>query len=145
MIDPNPIQPTIQVAFLLDLEETTRLEQDDTVRTAEGQVKHALDELVSSGVLQPADRMDIESLLNAEEESVGALDETRYEEILWAVMDTHKTAQEDGEEGEDGGIVKACPTHREVLQAAAIISRYIDGVNNPVAWKLEEILGSFGH
>jgi hypothetical protein len=66
------------------------------VRIAETQVECALDELVSSGVLQSANRMDIESLLNPEEESVGALNETTHEKIFQAVLDTQEAAQEVG-------------------------------------------------
>jgi hypothetical protein len=142
-IDPIPIQPTIQVSSLLN-HKTTRLDQGDPVRIAETQVECTVDKLVSSGVLQSANRMDIESLLNLEEESVGALNETTDEEIFQAVLDAQEAAQDDGGDGDDDETVEACPTCCEVLQAAAVINRYIDSVDDPVARKLEAILGSFG-
>ena len=39
--------------------------------------------------------------------------------------------------------VEPCPTHREVLQAASVINKCIDTLDDPVARKLEEVLVSF--
>jgi hypothetical protein len=45
----------------------------------------------------------------------------------------------------DDGPAEARPTIGEVQQAAVILSRYIDKLNDPIARKLETILGSFNH
>jgi hypothetical protein len=45
----------------------------------------------------------------------------------------------------DDGPTEARPTIREVQQAAVVLSRYIDKLNDPIARKLETILGSFNH
>lgn len=37
------------------------------------------------------------------------------------------------------------PTHCDVLQAASVINRYIDSIDDPVACKLKGILASFEH
>lgn len=49
-------------------------------------------------------------------------------------MDTGKGAPQDNE------LVKNVLTHREVLQAAALLTRYAGSVNSAVAHKLEGIL-----
>jgi hypothetical protein len=40
-------------------------------------------------------------------------------------------------------IIKPNFTHQDVLPASAIITRYIDNLNDPLAHKLEVLLGSF--
>jgi hypothetical protein len=57
------------------------------MKFAERGVECALDELVSIRVLQPADRMDIESLLNPKKKLCRALDKTTDEVIYQAVLD----------------------------------------------------------
>ncbi|KAF8521099.1 hypothetical protein BU17DRAFT_22460, partial [Hysterangium stoloniferum] len=58
-------------------------------------------------------------------------------------------AQEQGQiNGEDDDIeddtsVEALPTHHDVLQAASIINRYINSIDDPMACKLEGIMASF--
>jgi hypothetical protein len=56
-------------------------------KDVEKQVEAALDELVSMGVLQASNRMDIDTLLNPVDES-RVMDETTDEEIYQAIMDT---------------------------------------------------------
>jgi hypothetical protein len=115
---------------------------------AEKWVKHALDELESTGVLQTHNRMDIDGLLNP----VGKdqdLDNVTDEEICQAVLDAHKAREEADINGGDDGTddiapVEPRPTRREVLQAASVISRYPAYVDDPVARKLETVLASFG-
>jgi hypothetical protein len=115
----------------------------------EKQVEATLDELVSMGVLQVSNRMDINTLLNPVDESQ-VMDETTDEEIYQAVMDTQE-AQENtiinGGDGDpdDNALVEDCLTHHEVLQAASVINRYIDGLHDLVTQKLKTLLGSFGH
>ncbi|KAF8239648.1 hypothetical protein L208DRAFT_1236572 [Tricholoma matsutake] len=91
--------------------------------------------------------MDIEALLNLADES-HVIDETTDEEICQAVLDAQKAQEEGPINGGDNDVdddapVEPCPTHCEVLQAAAVINKYIDGVDDPSARKLEGILASF--
>ncbi|KAF8228877.1 hypothetical protein L208DRAFT_222871 [Tricholoma matsutake] len=44
----------------------------------------------------------------------------------------------------DDASIEACPTRREVLQAATVITRYVDTVDGALARKLETVLASFG-
>jgi hypothetical protein len=91
--------------------------------------------------------MDIEALLNPPEESQ-MVEATTDEEICRAVLATYKL-QEGGlissgdDNVEEDAPVEPCPTYREVLQAVSIINRYVDHVDNPVACKLEGVLGRF--
>jgi hypothetical protein len=111
------------------------------------QVEAVLDNLVSAGVLQASNRMDINTLLNPVDES-RVMDETTDEEIYQAVIDARR-AQEDtiincgDDDVDDDALVEDRPTRREVLQAASVINRYIDGLHDPVARKLEGLLSSF--
>ena len=50
----------------------------------------------------------------------------------------------DDDIGDDASI-EACPTHCEVLQAATVISWYVDSVDGPLAHKLEMVLAPFEH
>ncbi|KAI0245438.1 hypothetical protein BJV78DRAFT_1138610 [Lactifluus subvellereus] len=91
--------------------------------------------------------MDIKSLLNPAAESQ-VIDMTTDEEIYQAVIDA-RSAQEDtiinggDDDTNDGGPIEDCPTRCEALQAASVLSRYVDHINNPGARKLEAALGSF--
>lgn len=46
---------------------------------------------------------------------------------------------------DDDSSVPVCPACREALQAASIVQRFIEGMDEPYAQKLEVILVSFGH
>lgn len=142
---PPVLNPSIPVSSLLNVNDTHGLE--DPVTIAEKQLESTLDELVSTGVLQASNRMDIEGLLNSADES-HVIDETTDEEICQAVLDARKAQEEGPINGGDNDIdndapVEPCPTRREVLQAASVINKYIDSVDDPVARKLEGILASF--
>jgi hypothetical protein len=139
------LNPSIPVSSLLNVDDTHGLE--DPVTIVEKQLESALDELVSTGALQASNRMDIEALLNPADES-HVIDETTDEEICQAVLDARKAQEEGPINGGDNDVdddapVEPCPTRREVLQAAAVINKYIDGVDDPSARKLEGILASF--
>ncbi|KAF8232517.1 hypothetical protein L208DRAFT_1397341, partial [Tricholoma matsutake] len=141
------LNPSIPVSSLLNVNDTHGLE--DPVTIAEKQLESALDELVSTGALQASNRMDIEGLLNSADKS-HVIDETMDEEICQAVLDAQKAQEEGPINGGDNDIdddapVEPCPTCREVLQAASVINKYIDSVDDPVACKLEGILASFKH
>jgi hypothetical protein len=145
---PTPVEPTIPVSSLLIAGRDNDCNQIDPIRNAEKQVESALDELVSTGALQQGNRMDIEALLNPVDES-HVVDEVTDEEIFHAVIDA-RNAQEDGpinggdDDIDDNASIEACPTRREVLQAATVISQYVDSVDGPLARKLEMVLASFG-
>ena len=139
------LNPSIPVSSLLNVDDTHGLK--DPVTIVEKQLESALDELVSTGALQASNRMDIEALLNPADES-HVIDETTDEEICQAVLDARKAQEEGPINGGDNDVdddapVEPCPTRREVLQAAAVINKYIDGVDDPSARKLEGILASF--
>lgn len=74
--------------------------------------------------------MDIEALLNLAGESNMAIDETTDEEIFDTVLAARK-AQDEGpinggdDDAEDDASAKECPTHRDTLQVASVINRFI--------------------
>ncbi|OJA14623.1 hypothetical protein AZE42_13790, partial [Rhizopogon vesiculosus] len=120
----------------------------DPVANAENEVRSALDDLQATGVLQPKNRVDIEVLLNPPKESQ-MMDGARDEEICQAVL-VARNAQEEGPinggdvDVEDDSPLEPCPTHHEVFQAASVINRYVEHLDDPLARKLEAILASFG-
>jgi hypothetical protein len=76
------------------------------------------------------------------------MDETTDEEICEAVLAAKKSQEEGpingGDDVDDDTPLEPRPTHREVFQAASIINRYTEHLDDPLARKLEAILGSFG-
>ena len=63
-------------------------------------------------------------------------------------MDAQKVLEDRPINGGDNDVndnapVEPYPTHQEVLQAASVIDKYIDGVDDPIACKLKGILASF--
>lgn len=120
--------------------------EPDPIANAEKQVEHALDALTEKGVLQKSNRMDIESLLNPAGES-HVLSETSDREIYQAVMDASEARENseiNGGDDIDGDVaIRPRPTRREVLQAMSTIGSYIEDLNDPIARKIEAVLGSF--
>ena len=89
--------------------------------------------------------MNIEAILNPEGERkiMGESTDEIYQAVINAI-DAHENIDENG--GDDlnsDGPVQTCPTSCEVLQAAAVINRYIDELDDPIARELEMTLGSF--
>jgi len=127
---PTPVEPIILVLLLLIAGHNNDCNQIDHIRNAKKQVESALNELMSTGVLQQGNRMDIEALLNPVDES-HVVDEVMDEEIFHAVIDAWN-AQEDGpinggdDDIYDDTFIEACPTQCKVLQAATVISQYVD-------------------
>ena len=73
------------------------------------------------------------------------MDETTDEEIHQAVMDAQQ-AQENAiinggdNDVDDDALIENHPTNHEVLQAASVINRYLDGLHDSVMQKLEALL-----
>jgi len=119
---------------------------DPIVHTKQ-QLQAVLDTLESTGSLQKEKRMDIETLLNPADEST-IIDEVTDKDIYQAVMDLweaqeHALANRGDDDIDHNANIKPCLTRREVLQAAAIINRYLNHENNSLAWKLDALLSSF--
>ena len=141
-MDLPPAQPTIPISSLLDITDCNQ----DPIANAEQKLIRALDNLMATGVLQPSNRMDIEALVNPVEESQ-VMDETTDAEICQAVLDAKKAQEEAVVNGgdddvDDDALLEPSPTHREVLQAASVINRYAEKLNDPLARKLEVDLAS---
>jgi hypothetical protein len=144
-------QPLITISSLLhdssesDSDESSS--QMDPVMHAKNQVQTALNDLVATGALQKTNRMDIESLLNPAGESHD-LDETSDTEIYQAVADAIIAREnmeinggDDGDESDDDTPAEPRPNRRDVLKAVSTIGRYIDDMNDPIARKIEALLG----
>ena len=121
--------------------------QDPITQTGK-ELDAALDNLAATGVLQAQNRMDIESLLNPVEKSQMLL-ETLNEEIFELVMACLK-AQENapntgGDDMDDDLPCKPWPSQCEVLHTMSIINQYVQNLDDPLAHKVELVLGSLGH
>lgn len=141
---PPPTNPSILVLSLLHESSSCM----DPVVQAEKQVESVLDELVATGVLQKGNQMDIESLLNPLGES-HVMTETSDKEIYQAVMDAIDACENieiNGGNDIDDNLnarLEPHPTRRDVLKAASTIGTYVGTINDPLARKMESILGSF--
>jgi hypothetical protein len=138
----TPATPSIPISSLLHGSSF----EIDPVAHVEREVELALDGLERTGALQKSNRMDIESLLNPDGES-HVLTESSDREIYQAVMDAIKARENieinGGDDVDDTLPLEPRPTHRDVLKAVSTIGRYIDDLNEPIARKMEAILGSF--
>lgn len=133
--NPAPLPtPTVTVASLLNSNPT------DPIKQAENTVNAALDGLVATGVLQATNRMDIESLLNPQVETA-VVSETSEEEIFSAVRSLREGENDDV--SDDDEEVEDEPTRREALEAAALLTRYSNSTDSPIARKLEQALADF--
>jgi hypothetical protein len=93
--------------------------------------------------LQKSNRMEIESLLNPAGES-HVLTESSDTEIIAVIDAIDARANIEINGGDDDDIPpEPRPTRHDVLKAASTIGRYIDDMNEPIARKLEALLGSF--
>ena len=102
--------------------------------TAEKDLTAALDCLEATGILQRLNRMDIEALLNPPEES-SMMDDTTDEEIFQAVMDVKEDNGGHGDIDGDAADIPG-PTRNEALQAALMLQRYVQDLDDPFARKL---------
>ena len=122
----HAIQPSIPISYLLH--DVNSESQMDPLAHTEKQVKNALDNLQSRGVLHQDNRMDIESLLNPQNE-VHIMTEASNKDIYQAVMDAveaHENLEKNGEDDvDDDGPIKPCPSHQDVLKAVSTIVQYV--------------------
>ena len=126
---------SIPISSLLNVDNIEGL-----VAHAKKQLNHAFDELGSTWILQAYNRMDIKALLNPADKSQ-VINKTTDEEMCQAVLDVRKTQEEgliiDGDNNIDGDASsESCPMHCKVLWAVSVINKYIDILDDPVAYKL---------
>jgi hypothetical protein len=92
--------------------------------------------------------MDIDSLLNPLGESL-VLTEVSDKEIYQAVIDTIAARDNLDINGHDNGdgieeaSLEPPPSRHDVAKAVATINRYIEELNDPLARKVEALLGTF--
>ena len=146
--DPKPPQPVVPITSLLNPESDNNSSNENPIANAEKIVEDALNELSGTGALQKNNRMDINSLLNPEDESIVAAEMTD-EEICQAVLEVQEMREKmpitgsDDVGDSDDVLLEARPTYREVLLATSVINRYIDGIDSPVARQMEAVLPPF--
>lgn len=119
------------------------LEDTEPVIKIEDLLSDSLDSLVATGALQQANVMSIEFLLNPPDEH-GSMhapitDEEIYQEVLQSQEVEGITIVDDDELDQEEQ-----PSRREALNAMATLQRFAITMDDPVARKLEGILGSFG-
>lgn len=137
-----PLAPSLPISAIIDY--------PDPVDKAQKLVKAALDDLVPTGALQNSNRMSIDALLNPADE-LNILDDTTEDSIFDAVMDSRMVSGSQGDDISKLDMLRADslagevgPTQKEALQAAIILEKYMQHINDPFACKLEGMLGSFG-
>ena len=141
-MDPTPsTQPSIPIPSLLH----DSLVQMDPVAHAEREVEEALDDLVATRVLHTGNRMDIKSLLNPTGKS-HILTETSDQEIYKAIINAITACENidiNGGNDVDEGPVEPLLMCHDVLKAVSTIEKYTNDLNDPMAQKIEALLGSF--
>jgi hypothetical protein len=137
------LQPSIPISSLV-LDPT---HHNDPINQVEKTVTAALNDLVATGALQARNRMDIENLLNPAEESQN-MQETSDKEIFDAVMECRKARENapitGGDDVDDTSPCEPLPSRCEVLHAALLINRYVQNIDDPLARRVEAVLGSLG-
>jgi DDE superfamily endonuclease len=135
-------QPSIPISSLVH--DTSS--QMDLIVEAERQVQIVLDDLVAAGALQTQNQIDINALLNPDGESQ-VLTETSDKEIYHAVMDSIKARENidinGGDDVDDDSPLEPHPTRREVLRVLSTIGKCIEASNDPIAHKLDALMGTF--
>jgi DDE superfamily endonuclease len=134
-------QSSIPISMLLDHPSS----QMDSVTHAEKQVEAALDDLVTTGALQETNRMDIDSLLNPVGESHN-LTETSDNEIYQVVINAINACANieiNSRDDVDDVFLEPHPTRRDLLKATSTITQYTEEMDDPIARKLEALLGTF--
>lgn len=129
-IAPTIPRPLVSISSLLVTSDLL-----DPVVDVETEVTRALDGLQRRGVLQASNRMSLEDLLNPVAE-LCMMDETVDEEIYRAV----KEAQHSGDLMTNEEVAKDGP-----VDAALLITKYVEDMDDPLARTLEKDLGSFRH
>ncbi|KAF5390086.1 hypothetical protein D9757_003734 [Collybiopsis confluens] len=142
--NPNPSNISIPIRSLVANNPTIL----DPVAQAEKDVEESLDSLRETGVLQAVNRMSIDSLLNPESER-DLLEMVTEQDIFQAVMDAREAEENlviaGGDDGQDDDAdTLPRPSHRDALQAALLLQRYTQNMDDGYARNLEHILGSFG-
>ncbi|KAI6115605.1 hypothetical protein EDD16DRAFT_1474204 [Pisolithus croceorrhizus] len=142
--------PTIQLSLpISSLIHSTSdsLCHDNSVLQAEELVQSALDDLESSGVLQHANWMNTAELLNPTAESHNIFD-TMDADSYNAVIDAQKVCEQSAilgmSDDDNEELVKPAPTCKEALQAAVLLQKYMKGLDDPCAHKVESVLSTFG-
>lgn len=120
----------------------------DPVAHAEKQVEVALDDLVTTGVLQKSNQMDIESLFNPAGEShvlMEGSDCQIYQSVMDAMVACENIKINSGNNIDDDLDVshEPPPTQHDVLKVVTTIGKYTDDINDPIVHKMEVILGAF--
>lgn len=133
------ITPSIPISSLLSDS------QVDPLAHAEKQVEYVLDDLQTRGVLHRDSRLDIESLLNPQNEAhitAEASDEDIYQAVMDAIEAQENVEKNGGDDMDEDGPVKPRPGCGEVHKAISTIMEYVSDLDNPLARKIETLLGS---
>jgi len=137
------LQPSIPISSLI----LHPAHHKDPIGQVENAIAAALDDLVATGALQARNRMDIENLLNPVEESQN-MQETSDKGIFDAVMECKKARENahimGGDDVDDTSPCEPLPSRCEVLHAALVINRYVQNIDDPLARRVEAVLGSLG-
>jgi len=126
-IVPTVPQPLVSISSLLATSDLL-----NPVADTEMEVTVALDGLQRRGVLQVSNRMSLKDLLNAVAE-LSMMDETSDEEIYCAVMEAQHGNSMTNDDSIEDGPVNPPPTRREALEAALVITKYVEDMDDPLA------------
>jgi hypothetical protein len=129
-VHPSPSTPlTIPISTLVH-DSTSQM---DPITHVKKQVKFALNNLVSRGVLQWWNRMDIKTLLNPHSESyvlIEANDEDIYHAVTDAMGACKMMDKNGGDDVDKDGPVEPCPNQQDILIAVSTIVQYVANMND---------------
>ncbi|KAF8273680.1 hypothetical protein EI94DRAFT_1472937, partial [Lactarius quietus] len=61
--------------------------------------------------------------------------------VMDAIEARENVEKNDGDDVDEDGPVKPCPGRCEALKAISTITQYVSGLDNPIARKIESLLG----
>ena len=71
-----------------------------------------------------------------------ASDKDIYQAVMDAIEACENVEENGGDDVDDDGPVKPCPSRCDVLKAISTITQYVSELDNPLARKIETLLGS---
>ena len=119
----------------------------DAILLAEKAINKSLDKLQETGVLQEANHISIEQLLNLMKKHSHTVKDVSNEDIQNTVLGSIEKSSSGAnlENTKDHEDIVPHPTHHEALAAVSTLQRYVQDIDTPYAQDFKPTLVSFGH
>jgi hypothetical protein len=140
----QPMQPQIPIVSLLNGVSTSNI----LALQAEEDLESSLDFLESVGVLQKANRMSLETLLNPEDENGRICDMATDQDIFSAVIEVQNATTEGVEnttlENGPDDVTCSVPSHRDFIHAQMVVDSFLTHADHsPLGQQLENSLRAY--